>query len=126
MIQLLHYILPRQKGKTWQCIDRSAESGAVIVTRDINSSRQIKKIATQRGLSIPDPISVKQLLNDNENNHVKVPTDMKLIIDDADIILRMLLGHEIDTISMVQRDSDGYEAMTETQRRMCGLSERGI
>ena len=114
MVKIKHLIKPRQFGKTWDCIDRSAETGAVIVVRDVATKKHIMRIADERYKNIPEPVVASSLAKD----HTLLPSNAKLIIDDADLVLGALLGRQIDTISMVQRDADGIETMSNMQRLM--------
>ena len=122
MIKIKHLIKPRQFGKTYDCITESARTGAIIIAKDIATCREIHKSAMIRGLTIPKPLSAKQIINNGKGGNNIDLSGARFIIDDADIILYQLLGcHPIDTISMVSRDHDGYEEMSGATKALMGL-----
>lgn len=121
MIKIKHLIKPRQFGKTYDCITESAKTGAIIVVKDTDTAKYIKKVAEERGLSIPNPLSAKQIINNRKGGDLDL-RGAHFIIDDADSILYQLLGcHPIDIISMVSRNHDGYEEMSGATKALMGL-----
>lgn len=122
MIKIKHLIKPRQFGKTYDCITESAKTGAIIVVKDTDTAKYIKKVAKEQGLSIPNPLSAKQIINNSKGGDLDL-RGAHFIIDDADSILYQLLGcHPIDIISMVSRDHDGYEEMSGSTKALMGLT----
>ncbi len=99
-----YLIKPRQTGKTYECIKESEETGAVIVVANLSTVRSLKKRIKELGSLAPDPVSVFDIINGRCNIDPNTP----LIIDDADLVLRSILGRDIQTITMVSRDSIGY------------------
>ena len=117
MLQIKHLIKPRQFGKTWDCITEASKIGAVIVVRDKATVRHIKQTAEERGLTIPNPVDVKDIVNGS----IKISENTPVIVDDADLVLGEVLHHNVHTISMVSRDHDGNEEMSGRQRQLMGL-----
>lgn len=57
------------------------------------------------GSLAPDPVSVFDIVDGRCNIDPNTP----IIIDDADLVLRTILGRDIKTITMVSRDSSGKD-----------------
>lgn len=58
----------------------------------------VKDIATRIGLSIPEPMTVRELLK-RDDLQIK-----KVLIDEAPMVLQGLLRVNIDTITLSERD----------------------
>lgn len=80
----------RQTGKTEKLIKLSAEKQIPILVTSIAAVRQLQERAKKMELSIPEPISVSQLMsNAYINNISEIPN---IIVDDAEFVLREILS----------------------------------
>lgn len=80
----------RQTGKTEKLINLSAEKQIPILVTSIAAVRQLQERAKKMELSIPEPISVSQLMsNAYINNISEIPN---IIVDDAEFVLREILS----------------------------------
>lgn len=98
----MHIILgERCSGKTTRLIEKSAETGAVIVTISVCACDYIKHQAAMMKMEIPNPISARQLvklrhdsMNGNALNVILLNDIQKrgILIDDAEIVLPVILN----------------------------------
>lgn len=80
----------RQTGKTEKLIKLSAEKQIPILVTSIAAVRQLQERAKKMELSIPEPISVSQLMSDAYLNNIsEIPN---IIVDDAEFVLREILS----------------------------------
>ena len=84
----------RQTGKTERLIKESAEKQIPICTSS-NHAKEAKRRAKEMGLDIPDPVpatytGMKELIRQYNT----------VIVDDAVLVLRYLLGKDIDTVAI--------------------------
>ena len=98
----MHIILgERCSGKTTRLIEKSAETGAVIVAVTVGACDCIKHQAAMMKLEIPNPISARQLvklrhdsMNGNALNVILLNDIQKrgILIDDAELVLSVILN----------------------------------
>lgn len=80
----------RQTGKTEKLIRLSAEKQIPILVTSIASVRQLQERAKKMELTIPEPISISQLMSDGYLNDIsEIPN---IIVDDAEFVLREILS----------------------------------
>lgn len=100
-------IKPRQAGKTHDLILISAETGYPIITKSVDSSREIINRAKKMNLNIPDPLTIYDIMNTKRCNSSMV------LVDDAEFILNIMIremsGAQVDTIAIAQRNEKGHE-----------------
>ena len=117
-------IKPRQGGKTTDLLKMSAKTGYPIVAKNISEAKDLKKKAKNMGISIPDCITITQILNKN----VKVEAK-HVLVDDADYFINYitvkLIGCELAGLTMVTRNDKGHELSIygEDINEKYGLSE---
>ena len=85
----------RQTGKTELLIKESAEKQIPIICMSISHTKEIERRAKEMGLDIPYPVpasytGLKELIRPYNS----------VIVDDAALILRYLLGKDIDTVAI--------------------------
>lgn len=101
-------IKPRQGGKTTDLLKMSAETGYPIIAKNVSEAKDLKKKAKNMGISIPDCITITQILNKN----VKVEAK-HVLVDDADYFINYitvkLIGCELAGLTMVTRNDKGHE-----------------
>lgn len=83
------FIGERRCGKTTRLIELSAKEQIPILTRSAGDAKCIKIDAQRMGLKIPEPISILQLIIDG--NHENIDDIPKIIVDDTEYILKVLL-----------------------------------
>ena len=88
--------LERGKGKLTY---RSHITQYPVVCADYTGVGVVKDIATRIGLTIPEPMTVQELLKDRS-----LVSSKKFLIDEAPMVLQRLLGVNIDTITLSERD----------------------
>lgn len=115
-MDIRYLIKPRQGGKTYDLINKSANCKYPIIVKDANTCRNIKKKAESMGLTIPEPIPLNTIIKGIKEGRPEPIPEMigcHVLIDDADYILQTLITKgircEIDTIAMVQRNEKGHE-----------------
>lgn len=91
--------LERGKGKTTYLAYRSHITQYPVVCADYTGVGAVKDIATRIGLTIPEPMTVQELLKDRS-----LVSSKKFLIDEAPMVLQRLLGVNIDTITLSERD----------------------
>lgn len=91
-------ILPRRHGKTAEIIKIANKEWLYIVCCDRKRVEHISKMAKNMGLDIPYPVSLNEL--PLRSQYIK-----KVLVDDADDVLRNLIGKEIRAISMTKDES---------------------
>ena len=110
-MNILNIYKPRQGGKTTDMIRRSAKTGNPIICKDKDTGRDLVHRATSMGLEIPDPIPILELLSPEPS--IGLPPNKKYMIDDADVILNMIInrrtGGYLDALSLVVRNEKGHE-----------------
>lgn len=98
----------RQTGKTKKLIELSAEKQIPILTTSISNVKNIKLRAEEMRLSIPDPISVTEILSDRYLNNIS--TIENIIVDDTEYVLKKLLYcrkvRNVEAISITTDDMD--------------------
>lgn len=90
--------LERGKGKTTYLVYRSHITQYPVICADYTGVGVVKDIATRMGLSIPEPMTVRELLK-RDDLQIK-----KVLIDEAPMVLQGLLRVNIDTITLSERD----------------------
>lgn len=91
--------LERGKGKTTYLVHRSHVTQYPIVCADYTGIGVVKDIAERIGVSIPEPMTVQELFKNGS-----LLTSKKVLIDEAPMVLQRLLGVNIDTITLSERD----------------------
>lgn len=91
--------LERGKGKTTYLVHRSHVTQYPVVCADYTGVGVVKDIAKRIGVSIPEPMTVQELFQ-NES----LLTSKKVLIDEAPMVLQRLLRVNIDTITLSERD----------------------
>ena len=91
--------LERGKGKTTYLVHRSHVTQYPIVCADYTGVGVVKDIAKRIGVSIPEPMTVQELFQNGS-----LLTSKKVLIDEAPMVLPRLLGVNIDTITLSERD----------------------
>lgn len=91
--------LERRKGKTTYLVYRSHVTQYPIVCADHTGVGVVKDIAERIGVSIPEPMTVQELFQNRS-----LLTSKKVLIDEAPMVLQSLLGVNIDTITLSERD----------------------
>ncbi len=108
-LNIKYDIRPRQTGKTYDLIQKSAETKYPIIVRNIHTVKWLTQKAEERGLVIPTPIPIKSIL---DGKAVIENTD-KVLVDEAecmlDLIIRIKTGCHIDTMTLVTRNEKGHE-----------------
>lgn len=96
--------LPRGKGKTTYLIYRSHITGFPILCMTHQTKRNILQKARELEISIPDPITIDDYLNDYiYTNTKKIPDN--LLVDEGLYILGCLLRTNIDTVTFSERST---------------------
>ena len=90
--------LERGNGKTTYLVYRSNITQYPVICADYTGVGVVKDIATRMGLSIPEPMTVRELLK-RDDLQIK-----KVLIDEAPMVLQGLLRVNIDTITLSERD----------------------
>ena len=88
--------LPRGRGKTTYLIYRSHVTQIPILCMNQSHVKNVKDMAKRLELTIPEPISVSDYLE----NHTNTPK--RLLVDEALYVLRQILNAEIDTVSLTE------------------------
>ena len=88
----------RGEGKTTELIKESAKTGKYILTADRNRVCKIDEMAKRMGLHIPFPITVEEAMR----YRFRDSFINRILIDDADDVLRMIFQVEIDTITLTK------------------------
>lgn len=91
--------LERGKGKTTYLVHRSHVTQYPVVCADYTGVGVVKDIAKKIGVSIPEPMTVQELFQNGS-----LLTSKKVLIDEAPMVLQRLLGVNIDTITLSERD----------------------
>lgn len=91
--------LERGKGKTTYLVHRSHVTQYPIVCADYTGVGVVKDIAKRIGVSIPEPMTVQELFQNGS-----LLTSKKVLIDETPMVLQRLLGVNIDTITLSERD----------------------
>lgn len=91
--------LERRKGKTTYLVYRSHVTQYPVVCADHTGVGVVKDIAERIGVSIPEPMTVQELFQNRS-----LLTSKKVLIDEAPMVLQSLLGVNIDTITLSERD----------------------
>ena len=91
--------LERGKGKTMYLVHRSHVTQYPVVCADYTGVGVVKDIAKRIGISIPEPMTVQELFQNGS-----LLTSKKVLIDEAPMVLQRLLGVNIDTITLSERD----------------------
>jgi hypothetical protein len=86
-------IKPRRSGKTVELIKIANKEWKYIVCPDRQRAENIVKTANKLGLDIPYPIVTNEL-------PLKSPFVESVLVDDADEVLRRLIGKDIKTITI--------------------------
>lgn len=89
----------RQTGKTTKIIKLSSENNWPIIVTDMNRLNYVLKLARDKGVNIPTPITVNDMLN---NNAKFFRIDQGVIIDDADQMLSMIIRMKISPMSDIK------------------------
>jgi len=79
-------------GKTTELIQRSAETGAVIVCTNVAAQGNILRLAFSMGVKIPDPVTYSKLVTHgyNRNEHKN-----GILIDDLDCMINDIFGNNV-------------------------------
>ena len=91
--------LERGKGKTTYLVHRSHVTQYPVVCADYTGVGVVKDIAKRIGVSIPEPMTVQELIQNGS-----LLTSKKVLIDEAPMVLQRLLGVNIDTITLSEKD----------------------
>lgn len=91
--------LERGKGKTTYLVHRSHVTQYPVVCADYTGVGVVKDIAKRIGVSIPEPMTVQELFQNGS-----LLTSKKVLIDEVPMVLQRLLGVNIDTITLSERD----------------------
>lgn len=96
----------RQGGKTHRLLLLSAKKQIPMLTTSISRVRSLKQTADRMGLTIPEPVSVTQLLSDAFLNDISVIHN--IIVDDTEAVLKALLSarkvKNVEAISITTND----------------------
>ncbi len=82
--------MPRASGKTTRLIYASWSTGDPILTVNESHKNDIKEMARNAGIDIPEPITVNDLL---ERRAAGSPSHNKVHIDEAPFVLEAILQH---------------------------------
>lgn len=92
----------RGSGKTTEIIKLSSKNNVPILCRRDSNVKLLKALADRMGIKIPEPISLYKLrqmqVSSNFDNNYKIPS--KVYVDDAESILKHLLGTEVVGVTM--------------------------
>lgn len=89
--------IPRGRGKTTYLIFRSHVTGYPILCTDRNHCDLIQSKAKYMDIEIPAPISVKDYISPGKHKS-------KVLVDEGLLALSVLLGSEIDTVTMSEKE----------------------
>ena len=92
----------RQTGKTERLIKESAEKQIPIICISANYAKETKRRAKEMGLDIPDPVPAASSRMDEQIRQYN-----SVLVDDAVLVLRYLLGKDIDTVAI----NTGHEVL---------------
>ena len=90
----------RRSGKTMEMIKYSAENGAVIVTRNQDTKREILETCKRLNITIPDPITFGGVLLGQHFHRGNYQT--RYVIDDVEDFISRLFEREVDMVSFHQ------------------------
>lgn len=91
----MEYILKsRARGKTYDLIRKSYETGAVIVCATEMSAKYVLELAHTMDVTIPVPISCSKLIK-NQN----CLAGKTILIDELQIVLQILLGSYVEAVT---------------------------
>ena len=92
-------LMGRGEGKTTEFIQRSHETNTYILVTNQKRADYVFKQAKEMGYNIPYPIT----FDGYSRNRFVGTTIRRILVDDADDLLKMVLGHrEIDAITMTK------------------------
>lgn len=93
-------LMGRGEGKTTELIKRSHETNTYILVTTQKRADSVFKQAIDMGYNIPYPIT----FDGYSRNRFVGTTIRRILVDDADDLLRMVLGfREIDAITMTKQ-----------------------
>lgn len=90
--------LPRGRGKTSYLIYRSHITNLPILCVSKVHQKAIKEMADNLQLSIPDPMTISEYMNDCIYTNTKEKPN-KVLIDEALLVLSQLVNTDIDTVT---------------------------
>lgn len=97
----------RRAGKTTKAIIQSVKTGGTILVAHKGMARAVEDAAEKMGIQIPKdmpkPITIREFEHKRENNLV----EDGVIIDEALIVLREVLGVPIEMITMSDKEQEG-------------------
>lgn len=94
-MQVIHK--PRGGGKTRELIELAHENGYTIVCFNQDTKRHTKYLARKLGLEIPEPVTVGEI---KQHEILYGKKEVKIVVDDADLILQRYLEAEIHVIAV--------------------------
>lgn len=89
--------LPRGYGKTTYLIYRSHVTLYPILCPNRRFAEEVKYTANKMKIGIPEPIVAEDLINKKTNTE-------RVLVDEALLVLSNLLGVEIDTVTLSERN----------------------
>lgn len=91
--------LPRRYGKTTYLIYRSHVTQYPILCLNRRFVEEVKDMARKMKIGIPEPIVAEDLFNKKAEHNI-------VLVDEALLVLSNLLGVEIDTVTLSEREKD--------------------
>lgn len=87
----------RRSGKTTAAIKESQATGKYILAMNVFQAREIHRIAMNMKLSIPYPVTLKELMSGRVPNRIKIEG---LIVDESQQVLQKLLDAKIHMVTV--------------------------
>lgn len=94
----------RQKGKSTELVKISAEKNIPIICVNDIRKRNLLSIAEKHWITIPTPITVKDISIINKYWEKSESNNSAVLIDDAEEVFEMLLKRKIDTVAISIED----------------------
>lgn len=101
------YAGERQSGKTTMLIEKSAETGAIIVAPTLKMARYIQDIAKKMGKEIPNPISALYFIHIISNENIR--KHKKFLIDEVQMVLDQM------NVEIATADNDCVKRVTHNE-----------
>lgn len=90
--------MPRQTGKSTQCVYESAATGYTIVAHSKEHKEYLMNLAKKYKLDIPKPVTLKDL------NYARITNSV--IIDDIDLLLRRVLMSNVALATQTSKETE--------------------
>lgn len=90
--------MPRQTGKSTQCVYESAATGYMIVAHSKQHKEYLMNLAKKYKLDIPEPVAIDDI------DHVKITNSV--IVDDIDLLLSRILGCSVMLSTQTSKETE--------------------